>query len=174
VLRYALEEVNHDTLNTILTKKIFAPLTMSSASITIPDKHLSKCACGYTRSNEPARAWDDEILIGSAALRVSSADMLAFLKAALGLPGTPASLKKAMELTQRPYITISNIRQGLGWEIRDLDQLKNKDSIFWGFPAHKPIQQNSDRLLFLKKQEPHEVFMHIWVSYHVNKLVLLL
>lgn len=137
LLRLALEELEHDSINNIFIHKILNPLKMSPISINVPTKHMPEYACSYTKKGENARPWDDGILMGSGALRATSADMLIFLKAALRLPGTPPTIKQAMELTQRPYITVSTMRHGLGWEIRDLNQLKNKDPIFWGFTAQK-------------------------------------
>jgi beta-lactamase class C len=137
LLRIALEEVHHDTINNLFIKKILVPLHMSPISIEVPKKYMPHYSYCINKKNETARYWDDPILHASGGVRATSADMLKFLKAALCLPGTPDSILSAMQLTQKPYISVAHIYHGLGWEIKNLDNLSCKHAITWGFPAQK-------------------------------------
>ncbi len=137
LLRVALEEQTHESINDLFIQRILIPLNMSPISINVPAYYMPHYADCLNKVGEPARYWDDGLLHGAAAVRASSADMLKFLKAAIGLPGTPASISQAMQLTQKQHIQVAHIRHGLGWEVKDVDNLVSKNSISWGFPAQK-------------------------------------
>ena len=135
-IRIALEEFTGKTFNELLIDRILKPLGMSATGIIVPEEYKKHCACCYDKKGNPTILWDHQFLLGSAAMRVSSADMLNFLKAAIGLPGVPSSIKKAMHITQTPYIKVDDIAHGLAWEISDLDNIQFFDAL-QGLEAQK-------------------------------------
>lgn len=153
LLRIALEEQTDDTINNLFLQRILLPLQMSPISINVPKKYMPHYADCVNKKGEPGRYWDDGVLLGSAALRATSADMLKFLKAAIGISGTPPSILKAMQLTQMPHIQVAHIHHGLGWEVKDFQSMTAKNAIAWGFPAQKITMQErylTDNVLFEK------------------------
>jgi beta-lactamase class C len=61
-------------------------------------------------------------------MKASGQDMIQFLKAALGLPGTPTKIKNSMRLTETPFYKIGGAEQGMAWEIHPLTS-ENKDDL---------------------------------------------
>lgn len=129
LIRIAIEESTGVPFNELLIQRILKPLGMSAVGVALSDAHLSQCARCYDKNNNPTIFWDHQFLLGSAALRVSSADMLNFLKAAIGLSGVPESIKKAMRITQTPYVNVGGIMHGLAWEITDLNNIQWFDAL---------------------------------------------
>ncbi|PKN03602.1 hypothetical protein CVU75_01430 [Candidatus Dependentiae bacterium HGW-Dependentiae-1] len=123
LLRCALEETTGKSFQDLLVHRILLPLGMSRVGIAIPEGYATYCARCYDKMGKLTKRWHHPLLLGSAALRASSIDMLAFLKAAIGLPGTPERVVAAMHLTQTPHVYQGNASIGLGWCIRDLQIL---------------------------------------------------
>ncbi len=123
LLRIALEKQSKKTINTLLLENILRPLGMAPVGVKVPDSYQQHCAHCYDVHHKPTMHWNHQFLIGSAAMQASSADMLKFLQATLGLSSTPATIKRAMELTQTPYYDIGHFKQGLGWSISPVEAL---------------------------------------------------
>lgn len=117
LLRLALEAVTGETWHDLVVQQILRPLQMAPIGVHVPKEYLPHYATCYDKAGRPTIRWNHRYMIGTAALRATSADMLKFLQAALSLPGTPAHLKQAMALTQTPYVQLPQMRHGLGWEI---------------------------------------------------------
>lgn len=144
LLRIALEQSLETSIDQLLIDSILVPLSMSPIGTKVPEKYTCQRARGYDKSGKSTIFWQHPFLRGSAALCASSNDMLHFLAASLGLSETPVAIKKAMRLTQIPYIKLSDsIQYGLGWQIHDIKnfstlsgrpvkKIKKKDQIFNG------------------------------------------
>ena len=135
LLRIALEELSGEIINNLLITKLLLPLGMSPIGITVPESYKIHCATGYDKNGKQAPQWDNPFLLGSAAVRVSSSDMLHFLKAALGLQDVPTHIKDAIRMTQTATVMLKEFRHGLGWQITPL----NITRTFNGFNQY-PIQ----------------------------------
>ncbi len=123
LLRCALEETTACSFQDLVLNRILLPLGMNPIGIRVPGAYRKYRARCYDKAGALTTWWSHPLLLGSAALRASSADMLAFLKAAIGLPGTPESILHAMRMTQTSYMTLGADGLGLGWSIRDVQAL---------------------------------------------------
>jgi len=136
LLRIALEETLQQNINTLLSERVLKPLGMSAIGMHVPEYYKAQCATCYDKVGNKTIGWDDPLLLGSAAIRATSVDMLKFLKAAIGVQGPP-HIKQAMQLTQTPYIIVDAIKHGLGWEINDLTpKPASIGNLFKGYPAY--------------------------------------
>jgi CubicO group peptidase (beta-lactamase class C family) len=77
-------------LEDLLAERILRPLGLADTAITLSADQAARLAPGHTEKGEPAPNWDMPSLAGAGALRSTSAEMLAFLRANLDPPGTPA------------------------------------------------------------------------------------
>jgi CubicO group peptidase (beta-lactamase class C family) len=124
VLGYTLEDVSHQSYATMLKQQIFKPLKMSDSGLV--GTPCFSCAQGYSWNGQAVTTTKTLLVIPAAgSIRSSGRDMLKFLGAALGLPGTPPDLAAAFRLTQMPYFQTQYGAQGLGWEIHDFNKLKS-------------------------------------------------
>lgn len=117
LLGYALEVITSQNYNQLYRTRILQPLNMSPIGITVPQAFLSDYAQGYDKIGQPVKPEPTGLFPAAGALKASGHDMLQFLKAAMGLPGTPVSVNEAMRMTQTPYVSTSSMQQGLGWVI---------------------------------------------------------
>jgi beta-lactamase class C len=125
LIRIALEHRTKQKYNELLRNTILNQLGMAPIGVELPDQYKQYYAQSYDKIGEPSKIWDHPFLLGSAAIKASSLDMLKFLQAALQAPGVPDHLKNAMSIMQRPYICFGHIKQGLGWHISNLASTKN-------------------------------------------------
>lgn len=126
LLRIALEESSQKSIERLLLERILYPLNMAPIGVYVPERYQSLSATGYDKQGKKAPSWHNPLLLGSAALRTSSIDMLHFLKLAIGLPEAPASLRRAMQLTQTPCVKLPSMKHGLGWQISPSSSLPSK------------------------------------------------
>jgi len=136
LLRIALEETTQQTIYDLLSKKILQPLHMNSSSMNITDSYKEYYAQGYDKQGNKSPHWNHPFLLGTAALRANNSDMLNFLKASIGLPDTPAHLKKAIQLTQTAIIDKGTIKQGMAWDMWNIDALKHPN-MYEGFKVQR-------------------------------------
>jgi CubicO group peptidase (beta-lactamase class C family) len=78
----------------LLRKRIFAPLGMTSTSLTLSNEMKKRLAPGYSASLQPVKNWDFDVLAGCGGIRSTVNDMLKFLAANLELTDSP--LRNAM------------------------------------------------------------------------------
>lgn len=116
VLGYALADLERKPYYEVLQTLILNPLGMYSTFINIPPPFMQYFAQGYTKEGRiavrhPPNAWP-----AGGALRSTSADMLKYLKANLGVSG-PIELQKAMQFAQQGLFKAhKNLVIGLGWQ----------------------------------------------------------
>ncbi|APF04066.1 TPA: serine hydrolase [Legionella pneumophila] len=118
-LGYVLENATNETLPNLLKSNITKPLGMSHTFFDVPETLSHYEAQGYRPKNKPAPYYIPANFLGGGALRSSSADMLTFLKANLGIQlGTAsAELLSAMQYAQQPFFVVNpNFVMGLGWQ----------------------------------------------------------
>ena len=117
LLGSALEYNTHENYNQLYRSRILTPLKMNPIGIAVPNYLDGLIAQGYDGAGimEPYTALD--LLPASWAIKATGHDMMRFLAASIGLPGTPPEIADAMRLTQTPFYLNSNMMQGLGWQI---------------------------------------------------------
>jgi len=109
----------------LMIKNIASPLGMEETKITLDQKMLDNLAIGHSNGAETEN-WDIPTLAGAGAIRSSTADMLKFLAANLGI--TETSLQPSIELSHEiRHGKAGNMRVGLGWHVK-----KGEDGdVFW-------------------------------------------
>lgn len=116
----AIEKVTNTSYNQLYRTKILIPLRMNPIAFVIPPYFQSHQSQGYDGAGVSKPDSDLDILPGSWALKATGHDMLYFLAASIGLPGTPPNILAAMRLSQTPFIRTSSMLQGLGWQIHKI------------------------------------------------------
>lgn len=149
LLGYSLEGLTHQNFNQLYRNNILKPLGMEQIALNVPKRLQQYYAKGYDKNGEVVQPINMVLFPTAGAMKVSGKDMQPFLKAAIGLPGTPVIINSAMRLTQTPYVEVPPMKQGLGWEIRDSDT-QQVDSVLinplgvGAIPA-KQLKQNQQR-----------------------------
>lgn len=116
LLGFALENVERRPYEEILQKEILRPLGMSSTVVTVPERLKALLAVGYSVEGKSMAPRGPMIIPASGALRSTATDMLQFLKANLGLIGSP-DLIEACQIAQDGYFRVSDkLTLGLGWQ----------------------------------------------------------
>lgn len=118
-LGLVLEHATGKALGTLTAEIITGPLGMNHTYFNIPRSLKSSEAQGYRVNNNKAPYYVPANLLGGGALRSSSADLLNFMKANLGIKVNNASpsLLSAMQLARQPYFVVKpKFIMGLGWQ----------------------------------------------------------
>lgn len=103
---------------TLVRQRITGPLGMSSTAIALTPSMHQHLAIGYDMPGRVAANWDMPVLAGMGALRSSTADMLKFVGANMGLLKTP--LYGAMQAAHQPRHALEGkpeLSVGLGWHV---------------------------------------------------------
>jgi D-alanyl-D-alanine-carboxypeptidase/D-alanyl-D-alanine-endopeptidase len=102
---------------TLVRKRITAPLGMADTTITLSPEQRERLAHGHDGSLKPVSNWDIPALAGAGALRSTVNDMLKFVAANLGL--VDSELSAALQETRkaREDFGSDGTRIGLGWLI---------------------------------------------------------
>jgi CubicO group peptidase (beta-lactamase class C family) len=119
LLGHALARKSDMPYEALLTKTICQPLALNDTVITLDDAHMARLAAGHDVDGRPAANWDLPTLAGAGAIRSTTADMLKFLAANMGLSHSP--LDAAMQLSHQVQFKNPNGADvALGWHwIRD-------------------------------------------------------
>ncbi len=117
LLGYSLEGLTHQSDNQLYIKNILQPLGMEPIGLNVPKQLQINYATGYDDNGQTSPI-NMPLFASAGAVKASGDDMLLFLKAAIGLPGTPQVISQAMHVTQIPYVQTKEMLQGLAWEIR--------------------------------------------------------
>jgi CubicO group peptidase (beta-lactamase class C family) len=119
LLGHALARKSDMPYEALLTKTICQPLALGDTVITLDEAHKSRLAAGHDFDGRPAANWELPALAGAGAIRSTTADMLKFLAANMGLAHSP--LDAAMRLShQVQFKNPDGADVALGWHlIRD-------------------------------------------------------
>ncbi len=117
LLGYLLQNESHQSLDQLYRTKIAQPLGMQTLGVNLTKAQLPYVAQGYDTKNQPVPLTTMSVLAGGYAVKSSAADMQRFLRAAIGMPGTPSSVFYPMRLTQTAFYHLPNRMQGMGWDI---------------------------------------------------------
>lgn len=120
MLSYSLEKFTHNNINQLYLNKIAKPLRMQPIGLNVPKKLLKFCAQGYDEKLQPVKPLQMKLFPAAGGMKASANDMQLFLRAAIGLPGTPDRIFYPMRMTQAVYVELPEKMQGLGWEVNDI------------------------------------------------------
>jgi D-alanyl-D-alanine-carboxypeptidase/D-alanyl-D-alanine-endopeptidase len=121
LLGHALARSAGKDYETLIKERVLAPLGMNHTGITLTPAMRKHLVRGHGAAHQPVPAWDVAAIPGAGALRSSMSDMLRFARANMDPPATP--LQRAMQETHadRHAAGRPNMKVGLGWLIRILD-----------------------------------------------------
>jgi D-alanyl-D-alanine-carboxypeptidase/D-alanyl-D-alanine-endopeptidase len=102
---------------TLVRRRICAPLGMKSTRITLTPEMQARLAVGHDAGLKPVANWDLPALAGAGALRSSVNDLLIFLAANLGYTKSPLAPAMASMLAVRRTTTTPGLEIALGWHI---------------------------------------------------------
>jgi hypothetical protein len=110
--------MNYETL---VTKRICAPLKMTSTAVKLSPDMQARLAQGHNEVLRPASNWDIPALAGAGALHSTANDMLLFVAANLGF--TKSALTPVMQKTHATQNSTgaTNLEIALGWHILKKD-----------------------------------------------------
>lgn len=120
LLGEAIVKLSNKDINKLYVKQILSPLGMQPIGTLVPKKLQANYAQGYDAEGKPAPALNFDLLSAAASVKASANDMQRFLRAAIGLPGTPEKIFYPMRLTQTAYVALPGQLQGLGWHIHPI------------------------------------------------------
>lgn len=118
LLGLALSRRDGSSYETMVQRRVLAPLGMTSTMVTLSADAFARLAHGSADGRDAAN-WDLDALAGAGALRSTAEDMTRFLAAAMGL--THTTLDSAFRLAAEPQFDAGSaiMRIGLGWHIRE-------------------------------------------------------
>jgi CubicO group peptidase (beta-lactamase class C family) len=99
----------------IIIDDICRPLGLTDTTVQLTPEQQARMVRGHSPQGDPVSNWDFDALAGAGALRSTVQDMLLFLEANLGPPGTP--LAPVLERCQKAHFTGLTAHVGLGWQI---------------------------------------------------------
>jgi CubicO group peptidase (beta-lactamase class C family) len=111
----------------LLVERVCNPLRMDHTRITLPPQLRARVPQGHNLGMEPAQLLDMPALQGAGAVRGTANDLVAFLKASMGLERTPLKGAFARLLETRSATPLAGTDAALGWFISS----NNGDQIVW-------------------------------------------
>ena len=103
----------------LIVKHVCAPLEMADTRVQLTEEQRKRLAPGHTAAGKPTPNWDFDAFAGAGALRSTTADMLRYLEANMGLVKT--DLLPAMRLGHRAHKADNEIQSiGLGWHVQKM------------------------------------------------------
>lgn len=160
LLGYMLEGATAESYDQLLHQRILNPLGMYHTEIEVPYQLESNYAQGYNWDGSPAKQWrHNDIIPAEGSLKTTSQDMLKYLMASLGVPGTPTDILSGIHVTCYAYVATRFGLQGLAWEKHLLDSLNNNGYI------------NKTRVLFLRNSYANQVSINDPTQYDDNMLI---
>jgi len=129
LLGEALVNATHKNANQLYRQKILAQLKMQPIAFEVPSKLKRYYAQGYDKTGQAASPVHLTALASAFGIKASAEDMQHFLRAAIGLPGTPDRIFYPMRMTQSAYVVLPNQMQGLGWLIHPINSDEKIDAL---------------------------------------------
>ena len=119
LLGHALSLRVGDTYERVVRARILDPLGMDMTGVVLRGDMLSWMAQGHDELGNVVSLWDLDVLVGAGGLRANVRDMLRYLAANTGPPGS--ALEEAMRSTHVKRREISAaVSIGLGWHVFDV------------------------------------------------------
>ena len=160
LLGYMLEGATAETYDQLLHQRILNPLGMYHTEIEVPYVLENNYAQGYNWDGSPAKQWrHNDIIPAEGSIKTTSQDMLKYLMASLGVPGTPPDILSGIHTSCYAYVATRFGLQGLAWEKHPLYSLNDygfinrtrvlflRDSYASEIPLNDPAVQNDNMLI---------------------------
>ncbi|KSB89329.1 penicillin-binding protein [Caulobacter vibrioides] len=116
LLGWALAQRAGGDYETVLRKRVLAPLGMSSTAIKLSPPLAARFSPGHTADLSVTPHWDLTTLAGAGGLRSSADDLLKLMAAELGYVDTPLKAAMADQLVPRRPVG-GNVQVALGWHV---------------------------------------------------------
>lgn len=139
LLGEAVANAEGENYENAIKQYILQPLGMINTEVNVNSNQQNQYAQGYDALGNPASHHVSTPWPGSASLRSTSADLLQYLKANLGVINTSNQLSAAMNLTLQPYFQVKpHFAQGLAWQLKIKHHLNiiNKTGTNAGFNSY--------------------------------------
>lgn len=160
LLGYMLEGATAESYDQLLHQRVLNPLGMYHTAIEVPPQLENDYAQGYGWDDSPAKQWrHNDIIPAEGAIKTTSQDMLKYLLASLGVPGTPLDIFSGIRTTCYTYVATRYGLQGLAWEKHPLYSLNDYGYI------------NRTRVLFLRDSYASPVSQDDPTSHNENMLI---
>ena len=116
LLGFVLSRINNSSYEELLKETVLNVLGMNHTSITVRDEHMNNIAVGYDKwKNNVEWLGSDHDLVGAGGIKSTLKDMMAYLKAYMGILDTQLNETVALARQQQPGNFIC-----LGWHLRSL------------------------------------------------------
>jgi beta-lactamase class C len=133
LLGYALQNAEHkNNPDQLFQHKVLQPLGMRSTTFSVAGRMRKFYAQGFDAKGNAVKSMPVGLFPSAGGLKSSPEDMRQFLKAAIGLSGTPINILYPMRMTQSGYVKLPDSLQGLGWQIH----MMNDDAAALLNPSH--------------------------------------
>lgn len=160
LLGYMLEGATAESYDQLLHQRVLNPLGMYHTAIDVPPQLEDDYAQGYGWDDTPAKQWrHNDIIPAEGAIKTTSQDMLKYLLASLGVPGTPLDIYSGIRTTCYTYVATRYGLQGLAWEKHPLYSLNDDGYI------------NRTRVLFLRDSYASPISPEDPTSHNENMLI---
>jgi len=116
LLGWALAQRAGGDYETVLRRRVLAPLGMSGAAIKLSPPLEARFSPGHTADLAVTPHWDLTTLAGAGGLRCSADDLLTLLAAELGHVDTPLKAAMADQLAPRRIVG-GDVQVALGWHV---------------------------------------------------------
>lgn len=103
-----------------MESKILPELNMPNTFVDVPADRLRDYAFGYNSAGDAVRVNPGVLDAEAYGIKSTSADMVQYIKANLGLVALDHNMHKALNNTRRGYYQASTFTQGLAWEMYSL------------------------------------------------------
>ncbi|PKA40206.1 class C beta-lactamase [Rhizobium sullae] len=101
----------------LMEKKLFPLLGLTRTYITIPQDRMNEYAYGYSKDGKPVRVTPGVLDSEAYGVKTTAPDLLRFVEANMDNAKLDETLQRAIAATHTGYYKVSDMVQGLGWEM---------------------------------------------------------
>ncbi|MBD2099764.1 class C beta-lactamase [Leptolyngbya sp. FACHB-261] len=101
----------------LMEKKLFPRLGLTHTYLRVPQDQMGQYAYGYSKDNKPTRVTPGVLDSEAYGVKTTASDMIQFVEANMNGTDLDATLQRAIAGTHTGYFKVSDMTQGLGWEM---------------------------------------------------------
>jgi len=101
----------------LMEKKLFPRLGLTHTYLRVPQDQMGKYAYGYSKDNKPIRVRPGVLDSEAYGVKTTASDMVQFVEANMNGTELDETLQRAIAGTHTGYFKVSDMTQGLGWEM---------------------------------------------------------
>ncbi|MCE1017158.1 beta-lactamase [Pseudomonas monteilii] len=106
----------HQPFATLMTEGLLPKMGLENTYLHIPASAQGLYAQGYDAAEKPVRVRPGPYADEAYGIKSSASDLLRYVRLHMQPEGLPATLVKAIDITQQGYFQVGAMTQGLGWE----------------------------------------------------------